>query len=111
MTDFAKIGREGPEIKEFADIKCMSLTLLQPSIRDPSLNVHAGESFRLEVRWSPSDQGGDPQLGRRLVVSYNGEALFGWLPWGQQSNVTIATFDVGGKFESQLVGFLPTGEF
>ena len=87
------------------------LILLQPSIRDPSLNVHAGESFRLEVRWSPSDQGGDPKLGRRLVVSYNGEALFGWLPWGQQSNITVATFDVGGKFESQVVGFLPKGEF
>ena len=72
--------------------------------------MHAGESFRLEVRWSPSDNG-DPHLGRRLVVSYNGEALFGWLPWGQQSNITIATFDVGGKFDSQLVGFLPKGEF
>ena len=29
-----------------------SFLLLQPSIRDPSLNVHAGETFRLEVRWS-----------------------------------------------------------
>ena len=77
---------------------------LQPSIRDPSLNVHAGEMFRLEVRWS---------AGRRsklLAVSYNGEALFEWLPWGRQSNITLATFDVGGKFESHFVGFLPRGE-
>ena len=56
----------------------------------------------MEVRWSES---------RRLVVSYNGEALFGWLPWGQQSNITLATFDVGGKFESHFVGFLPRGKF
>ena len=63
--------------------------------------------FRLEVRWSAAAGGRRSKL---LAVSYNGEALFEWLPWGRQSNITLATFDVGGKFESHFVGFLPRGE-
>ena len=49
-------------------------------------------------------------IASRLAVTYNGEGLFEWLPWGRQSNITVATFDVGGKFESHFVGFLPRGE-
>ena len=78
----------------------MQCPQLQHETRDASLNVHAGEMFRVEVRWS----------GRRLAVSYNGESLFEWLPRGQQSDITLATFDVTGDFDVQFLGFLPKGE-